>query len=56
MAELVEQGAIQCNGKGERLRIDHADLLGYQQRQRMTSEQAMSELMEQAQDLKTGYE
>lgn len=56
MAELLEQGAIQCNGEGERLRIDHTDLLSYQQRQRMTSEQAMSELMEQAQDLKMGYE
>lgn len=56
MAELLEQGAIQCNGEGELLRIDHTDLLSHQQRQRMTSEQAMSELMEQAQDLKMGYE
>ena len=56
MAELVEQGAIKCNGEGKQLRISSADLLSYQQRQRMTSEQAMSELMEQAQDLKMGYE
>ena len=56
MAELLEQGAIQCNGKGERLRISRADLLSYRQRQRMTSEQAMHELMEQAKDLKMGYE
>ena len=55
IAELLEQGAIQFNGEGERLRISRADLLSYRQRQRMTSKQAMSELMEQAQDLKMGY-
>jgi len=37
MAELLEQGAIQCNVKGEQLRISRADLLSYRQRQRMTS-------------------
>lgn len=56
IAELLEQGAIQFNGEGERLRISRADLLSHRQRQRMTSKQAMSELMEQAQDLKMGYE
>ena len=56
MAGLLEQGTFECNGEGERLRISRADLLSYRQRQRMTSKQAMSELMEQAQDLKMGYE
>ena len=55
-AELLEQGAVEFNGEGEQLRISSADLLSCQQRQRMTSEQAMHELMEQAQDLKMGYE
>ena len=29
-AELLEQGATQCNGEGKQLQVDHVDLLSYQ--------------------------
>ena len=54
--ELLKQGSIPCHTVDEHLRVNHADLLVYRQQQRLTSEQAMHELMEQAQDLKMGYE
>lgn len=56
VVKLLEQGQIPYHKVGKHRRVRYADLLSYQQQQRMTSEQAMSELMEQAQDLGMGYE
>lgn len=42
IAELLEEGAVKFNWKGEQLRISRSDLIIYQQQKRMTSEQAMS--------------
>ena len=56
VVKLLEQGLIPYHKVGKHRRVRYADLIIYQQQQRSTSEQAMYELMEQAQDLGMGYE
>ncbi len=56
LVKLLEQGHMPFHKVGKHRRVRYADVLAYQQKQHAISEQAMRDLISQAQALGMGYE
>ncbi|MGN6480761.1 helix-turn-helix domain-containing protein [Luteibacter sp.] len=56
MVKLLEDGALAFHRTGKHRRVRFADLMRYKETRERASEDAMSELARQAQDLGMGYE
>lgn len=56
LVKLLEEGALPFHRTGKHRRIRFADLMDYRAQRIEASEQAMTELAQQAQELRLGYE
>lgn len=56
LVKLLEDGVLPFHKTGKHRRVRLADLMEYKQQRDQVSEQALTELAEQAQELRLGYE